>query len=100
MAPPRRHQERAGRAISTHLRYPVGVSLPISSTGWPMLRRLYLAVSVPALLLSRSPLHAQAAPISDAEALRRANVLLAHTPLIDGHNDLPWVIREDSLHPR
>ena len=45
-------------------------------------------------------LHAQAAPISDAEALRRANVLLAHTPLIDGHNDLPWVIREDSLHPR
>ncbi|HET7042067.1 MAG TPA: dipeptidase, partial [Gemmatimonadales bacterium] len=37
---------------------------------------------------------------SDAEALRRANELLAHTPLIDGHNDLPWVIREDSLHPR
>ena len=59
-----------------------------------MLRRLHLAVSVPALLLSRSPLLAQADP-----ALAHANALLSHTPLIDGHNDLPWVIREDSLHP-
>jgi membrane dipeptidase len=39
-----------------------------------------------------------AAQAPDA-ALAHANELLAHTPLIDGHNDLPWVIREDSLHP-
>ena len=32
--------------------------------------------------------------------LRRARAVLARTPLIDGHNDLPWRIREDSLHPR
>ena len=38
--------------------------------------------------------------MSDAAALAHANALLAHTPLIDGHNDLPWVIREDSTHPR
>lgn len=32
-------------------------------------------------------------------ALAHANALLAHTPLVDGHNDLPWEIRTDSLHP-
>jgi membrane dipeptidase len=32
--------------------------------------------------------------------LRRARAVLAKTPLIDGHNDLPWRIREDTLHPR
>ncbi len=32
-------------------------------------------------------------------AIAHANALLAHTPLVDGHNDLPWEIRTDSAHP-
>ena len=65
-----------------------------------MSRRFPALLALTLAALPVGHLAAQAAPISDAEALRRANVLLAHTPLIDGHNDLPWVIREDSLHPR
>lgn len=30
------------------------------------------------------------------EALQQARALLQSTPLIDGHNDLPWVIREET----
>jgi membrane dipeptidase len=30
------------------------------------------------------------------EALEQARALLKSTPLIDGHNDLPWVIREEA----
>lgn len=37
--------------------------------------------------------------ISDDAALRHAKALLDRTPLIDGHNDLPWSIRDDSEHP-
>ncbi len=33
-------------------------------------------------------------------ALERARRLLDAAPVIDGHNDLPWRIREDSLSPR
>ncbi|MGH3992360.1 MAG: dipeptidase [Pseudonocardiaceae bacterium] len=36
---------------------------------------------------------------SDA-ALGRARKLLRSTPLIDGHNDLPWTIRESKTAPR
>jgi membrane dipeptidase len=35
---------------------------------------------------------------SDA-ALDRARRILRESPLVDGHNDLPWTIREDSVHP-
>jgi membrane dipeptidase len=35
---------------------------------------------------------------SDEEALRHARALLARVPLVDGHNDLPWVIREHAKH--
>ena len=31
--------------------------------------------------------------------LARARKILASTPLIDGHNDLPWAIREDTTAP-
>jgi len=31
--------------------------------------------------------------------LARAKKILAETPLIDGHNDLAWAIREDSVAP-
>jgi membrane dipeptidase len=47
-------------------------------------------------LLSAAPLNAQT---SDPH-LERARRVLRQTPLIDGHNDLPWAIREDSAAPR
>jgi membrane dipeptidase len=37
---------------------------------------------------------------ADDAALRRARRILAATPLIDGHNDLPWAIRESEKAPR
>ena len=36
---------------------------------------------------------------ADDAALRRARRILAATPLIDGHNDLPWAIRESEKAP-
>ena len=50
------------------------------------------------LALAVLPSGRLAAQAPDA-ALRHANELLARTPLIDGHNDLPWEIRTDSAHP-
>lgn len=50
-----------------------------------------------AVLLSQSvPLQADGAAACDVNgaALEQARALLKTTPLIDGHNDLPWVIRE------
>jgi membrane dipeptidase len=44
------------------------------------------------------PLHAQTgSPAADNPYLARAKRILRQTPLIDGHNDLPWRIREDSV---
>jgi membrane dipeptidase len=37
---------------------------------------------------------------ADDDAGRRARRILATTPLIDGHNDLPWAIREYEKAPR
>src|SRR6266403_776393 len=44
------------------------------------------------------PLHAQTTrgPADDVY-LARAERILSTTPLIDGHNDLPWRIREDTI---
>ena len=59
-----------------------------------------------ALLVGASPLGAQttgpAAPISNATPrdMARALRVLRTAPVFDGHNDLPWRIREDSVHPR
>ena len=37
-------------------------------------------------------------PASDTDAaLEHARRILRETPLVDGHNDLPWAIREDSV---
>ncbi len=35
-------------------------------------------------------------PAGDPAALRHARELLARHPLVDGHNDLPWAIRNDA----
>jgi membrane dipeptidase len=47
-------------------------------------------------LLAAAPLDAQ----NTDQHLERARRVLRQTPLIDGHNDLPWAIRTDSLAPR
>ena len=44
-----------------------------------------------------------AAPLVAAEedaALARARAVLKSAPVIDGHNDVPWAIRESEAHPR
>jgi membrane dipeptidase len=56
-----------------------------------LLMRLTILVLLAALTLE--PLRAQA---SDPH-LARARRVLRSTPLIDGHNDLPWAIRTDSV---
>jgi membrane dipeptidase len=60
-------------------------------------RHLFGALSL-LLFLGASPLDAQtgSAPADD-QFLARAKRILRETPLIDGHNDLPWRIREDSV---
>ena len=52
-----------------------------------------LLLSVPATV----SIQAQTAPVPTARDLARAKRILSETPLIDGHNDLPWRIREDSI---
>ena len=52
-----------------------------------------------ALSLFASAASAQSAAKPSAADIARARRVLATTPLVDGHNDLPWRIREDSLHP-
>lgn len=47
-------------------------------------------------LLLATPL---AAADEDA-ALARARAILKSAPVIDGHNDVPWAIRESGTHPR
>ncbi|HEY0587196.1 MAG TPA: dipeptidase [Pseudoduganella sp.] len=55
------------------------------------MKRLYIAII--SGLLFNAPAFAQDA------ALQHARALLDKVPLIDGHNDLPWTIREDATHP-
>jgi len=50
------------------------------------------------LLLTAMPSLARAQ--SKDRALEHARKLLRSTPLIDGHNDLPWAIRESKTAPR
>jgi len=48
-----------------------------------------------AIALSAAPASSYSAPAPSNDALAaRVNRVLAQTPLIDGHNDLPWQIRE------
>ena len=61
-------------------------------------RSLNVVLGILLLIGSASPLRAQSgsAPAQDVY-LARAKRILSQTPLIDGHNDLPWRIREDSI---
>ncbi len=65
-------------------------------------RRVFSAHAIALTLFSPFaailPLGAQSKPApADARYLARAKRVLKQTPLIDGHNDLPWRIREDSI---
>ncbi len=65
-----------------------------------VMRRFALAVTVAAVafaLCGGSPLAAQTSPPPADQYLARVKRILSQTPLIDGHNDLPWRIREDSI---
>src|SRR5256714_9045357 len=56
------------------------------------------AVSHSSLPVITLPLAAQTRPATAGDRyLARAKRILRQTPLIDGHNDLPWRIREDSI---
>jgi len=44
-----------------------------------------------------TPVHAQTSAAPNDKYLVRARRILRTTPLIDGHNDLPWRIREDTI---
>jgi membrane dipeptidase len=52
------------------------------------------------LLLLTFIMPSPAAAQSPDRALEHARKLLRSTPLIDGHNDLPWAIREAAKNPR
>jgi membrane dipeptidase len=53
-------------------------------------------IAVLSLAFAR-PLYPQKTSATEDPYLARARRILRETPLIDGHNDLPWRIREDSI---
>jgi len=59
---------------------------------------VFLACLVGVLAFAAGPFAAEQAsgPASDAALLERAHKLLKEVPLIDGHNDLPWAMRENA----
>jgi membrane dipeptidase len=72
--------------------------MPDSRITRTVLSLLVGAVSILSLVDARLPLAAQTTSAStDDLYLARAKRILKQTPLIDGHNDLPWRIREDSV---
>jgi len=64
------------------------------------LTRLFRILGLPGLLLAAGiNAQTQEEPAScdlEGAALARAKAVLESTPLIDGHNDLPWMIREEA----
>jgi membrane dipeptidase len=61
--------------------------------------RIHQSITAAALLaLSGASAFAQASTSSDPYMARAIRILTAQ-PIVDGHNDLPWRIREDKAHP-
>ncbi|MGB4859580.1 MAG: dipeptidase [Dokdonella sp.] len=58
------------------------------------MNRICASLLILANLASVSAVAATAASSDDARLLTRVEKVLAKTPLIDGHNDLPWEIRD------
>lgn len=68
------------------------------------MRPLSAVIVLAPLILASMPSSSQAqgqpiATVSPASARARVTRLLRATPVIDGHNDLPWAVREDSVAP-
>ncbi len=62
--------------------------------------RAALLISVALLFIAvcaTTSVHAQSTAAASERYLVRARRILKTTPLIDGHNDLPWRIREDTI---
>ncbi|GAA0388464.1 dipeptidase [Brevundimonas terrae] len=57
-----------------------------------MIRKVLMAAVAVSTLMAATPSLAQARDAAAAEA--HARQILRRTPLIDGHNDLPWAIRQ------
>jgi membrane dipeptidase len=55
-----------------------------------------MKLAVTATLIACSCLTMGGRATADEAALRHARELLSRVPLVDGHNDLPWVIREQA----
>ena len=53
-----------------------------------------LVIAAALCVCSPALVHAQ----QDDQFMARAKAVLRTTPLVDGHNDLPWRIREDTVH--
>ena len=85
------------------MRPPAVAAAPPTRTTPDSMRLLSRRAPAAAALLAAAaaaPLSAQgtAAPARDAH-LARAERVLRSTPLVDGHNDLPWAIRESAAAP-
>lgn len=52
------------------------------------------AAGVMALAIGLTPMHGQ----SGADALEKARALMKQAPLVDGHNDLPWAMRQNARY--
>jgi membrane dipeptidase len=77
------------RAMHTHL---------LARNKQRLLMTLISALGVLLFIGAVRPLHVQGgSPAGNDPYLARAKRILRQTPLIDGHNDLPWRIREDSV---
>src|SRR5262249_40035779 len=61
----------------------------------PISALLVISVVTMSALVAR-PKAAGQAPAADTALLDRAHKLLKETPLIDGHNHLPWAMRENA----
>lgn len=64
---------------------------------------LLALAAAPAQALLAAPLAAQGQPVATvlpSSDRARAMRALEASPVIDGHNDLPWAIREDTVAPR
>jgi membrane dipeptidase len=79
----------ADRAVSVAAR-PEGLAALVAA------RRVLASLGLAALLASGA---AEAAPPQDP-ALEHALRILQKSPVIDGHNDLPWAIRENEKAPK
>jgi membrane dipeptidase len=61
--------------------------------------RLLAAAFLVTAVSAVSAADAQSTPAPSAADIARARRVLSATPLVDGHNDLPWAIRETTVAP-